>query len=155
MALTLTEPNVYYPVWTENGYRDECPIQPRVRMHTPFVCNCRHKADTFRTNTEFAAHIKHKYHQDYVKGFQDAVSKDMTLLNAENTRLKLDNAILHGKHAALEARFTREMGLFTEKIKAVEEEAHQWKEKYQLHRVKMLQDICAEVIEKLKQEADI
>ena len=162
MALTLTEPNVYYPVWTENGYCDECPIQPRVRMHTPFVCNCRHKADTFRTNTEFAAHVKHKYHQDYVKGFQDAVSKDMTLLNGENTRLKLDVAILYGKHAALEARLKRETGRFTEKINELEEEARQWKlqleaekEKYQLHLVTMLQDICTEIIEKLKPEADI
>ena len=109
MALSLTEGNVYSPEWTEVGYRDRCPIPKGSRAITPWVCNCRHKADEFSTTTEFQIHTKNKYHLTYVHNFDKTVREDIKLLNLENTTLKRDKAILSGKLEALEARCKREM----------------------------------------------
>ena len=109
MALSLTESNVYSPEWTEAGYRDRCPIPKGSRAITPYVCNCRHKADAFSTTTEFQIHTKNKYHQVYVQNFDKTVREDIQLLNLENTTLKRDKAILSVKLEALEARCKRDM----------------------------------------------
>lgn len=109
MALSLTESNVYSPEWTEAGYRDQCPIPKGSRAITPYVCNCRHKADIFSTTTEFQLHTKNKYHQVYVQNFDKTVREDIQLLNLENTTLKRDKAILSAKLEALEARYKRDM----------------------------------------------
>lgn len=120
MDLVQTESTTYVPEWTFAGYRDACPIQKGHRVATPYICNCRHKADTFTTNSEFTAHIKNKYHQTWVSKYHDTVSKDMELLNRENGVLKRDKSILQGQVSKWEARVHR-----------LESEASKFDEKYQ------------------------
>lgn len=102
------EPKVYAPVWNESGYTDECPIEKGVRVPTPYLCKCRHQNDVFSTNTEFNTHTKNKYHQTWLKNYHNTIRDDIELLNLENTGLKRDKAILHGKIEKAEARFRKE-----------------------------------------------
>jgi hypothetical protein len=99
---------VYAPEWTEGGYQDKCPIENRVRVHTPYECRCRPQGSLFSTNTEFSQHIKNKYHQSWIQNYHRTVCEDLELLNAENKGLKREMAILHGKLEKLEKRWERD-----------------------------------------------
>jgi hypothetical protein len=99
---------VYTPEWTEGGYQDKCPIENRVRVHTPYECRCRPQGSLFSTNTEFSQHIKNKYHQTWLQNYHRTVCEDIELLNAENKGLKREMAILHCKLEKLEKRLERD-----------------------------------------------
>jgi len=105
-----TQPVVYAPMWMDGGgYQDKCPIDPRVRVHTPYECRCRPQRALFSTNTEFSQHIKNKYHRDWIQNYHRTVCEDLELLNVENKGLKREMAILYGKLEKGELRWSRDV----------------------------------------------
>ena len=100
------EPIVYKPEWIEEKYVDVCPFEPN-RSGTVHICHCRNKEDKFINMSKFKAHIKHKYHTDWVKAYGIYSNKEIDKLTQELKRIEKENAILHTDLEKQKARADR------------------------------------------------
>jgi hypothetical protein len=89
-------PIVYKPEWNAEieKYVDNCPFEPN-RSGTPHICHCRNQEDEFINMTKYKAHIKNKYHTDWVKAYGIYSNKEIDKLTEQIKHLEKENAKLH------------------------------------------------------------
>ena len=105
MAAIIQPPIVYKPEWNAEieKYVDNCPFEPN-RSGTPHICHCRNQKDEFINMTKYKAHIKNKYHTDWVKAYGIYSNKEIDKLTEQIKDLERENAKLH---ATLEKQTAR------------------------------------------------
>lgn len=99
-------PIIYKPEWVEEKYIDVCPFEPN-HSGTVHICHCRNQEDKFINMSKFKAHIKHKYHTDWVKAYGIYSNKEIDKLTQELKRIEKENAILHTDLEKQKARADR------------------------------------------------
>ena len=91
-----TQHIIYEPVWNAliEKYEDISPFEKH-KSGNLRICHCRNQDDTFKTTTEFNAHIKKEHHKSWTRNFGKNVNIEMIKLRDENKELKKENAILN------------------------------------------------------------
>ena len=126
MAAIIQPPIVYKPEWNAEieKYVDNCPFEPN-RSGTKHICHCRNQTDEFKNMTKYKAHIKNKYHTDWVKAYGIYSNKEIDKLTEQIKHLERENAKLHATLEKQTARLEKEIA-----------RSEKYKTKYEGHKNK-------------------
>jgi len=90
----VSESNIYEPSWNEEEKQyEDIELYEKYKKGPTYICPCRSMNDEFSSRTEQNAHIKNKYHKNWVIKYGKHLNEDNKRLKEENDRLKRDIAI--------------------------------------------------------------